>query len=447
MSQSLTIAKPLSLTKEEARTTELPPQKNFLYCLLRHPLCRPYFRLAAFIITINLIVLSKMVDTVMTASIVPMLLNIVLVNFTVAVFIRQQWVVNVLFKVATSVPKSWPLWIRWACGKVYHFGGIHIGSFFAGSLWYSLFTVNLVWNGSQSVQVPGFIVPIAIVHVLLLITMMIVALPQIRHPHHNLFEKVGRLGLWTSLLIFWVQTIAIFGYQDKNILLQPQTYVLFYITGMVAWPWMRLKKVPVHVVTPSNHVALANFDYGVTPFAGSSTDLSWNPLLEWHSFANIPSPDREGFRLTISRAGDWTGEFVDKKPTHIWVKGIPAAGVGNIELCFKKVVWVATGSGIGPCVPHLLDQKVPSKLIWSTRTPRKTYGDELVDEIMSAQPDALIWDTTANGKPDLVQLAYEAYRDSDAEAVIVISNQKTTFHINYQLESRGIPSFGAIWDS
>jgi ferredoxin-NADP reductase len=111
------------------------------------------------------------------------------------------------------------------------------------------------------------------------------------------------------------------------------------------------------------------------------------------------------------------------------------------------VVWVATGSGIGPCLPHLLSRETPSRLVWSTRTPRDTYGDELVDEIEAVQPDALVWDTVRDGKPDLVELALRAHREFDAEAVICISNKKTTWHVVEELEARGVPAFGAIWDS
>lgn len=185
----------------------------------------------------------------------------------------------------------------------------------------------------------------------------------------------------------------------------------------------------------------------MTPFAGSSTAVSRRPLLEWHSFANVPAPDEAGFKLTISRAGDWTGAFIDDAPSHVWVKGIPTAGVGNIEKLFKRVVWIATGSGIGPCLPHLLAQAVPARLVWSTRSPRATYGDALVDEILAVQPDALIWDTNDQGRPDLVRLAHEAYRDFDAEAVICISNKKLTWQVVTGMESRGIPAYGAIWDS
>ena len=70
-----------------------------------------------------------------------------------------------------------------------------------------------------------------------------------------------------------------------------------------------------------------------------------------------------------------------------------------------------------------------------------------MDEILKAQPNAIIWDTDQLGKPDLVKLAYQAVKKSGAEAVICIANKKVTWQVNEALESRGIPALGAIWDS
>ena len=79
---------------------------------------------------------------------------------------------------------------------------------------------------------------------------------------------------------------------------------------------------------------------------------------------------------------------------------------------YERVVYVVTGSGIGPCLGQILANRVPARLIWSTRSPRATYGDALVDEVEAAAPHAVIWDTTRSGKPDLVRLALDAYHDS-----------------------------------
>jgi hypothetical protein len=91
--------------------------------------------------------------------------------------------------------------------------------------------------------------------------------------------------------------------------------------------------------------------------------------------------------------------------------------------------------------------KVPSSLVWSTRNPERTYGKDLVAEIKRVQPAAILWDTDAHGKPDLVALAYAEYARIGAEAIICIANKKVTWHVVNEFESRGIPAFGAIWDS
>jgi NAD(P)H-flavin reductase len=223
--------------------------------------------------------------------------------------------------------------------------------------------------------------------------------------------------------------------------------MLCLITLSVVSPWLTLRKVEVDIVKPSNQVVLARFDYGDTPFPGSSNAISRTPFGEYHGFANIPAPDEPGYRLAISRAGDWTGRFIEDPPDHVWVKGITTSGVARIEELFTKVVYVGTGSGIGPILPHLLAGKVPCHLIWATRDPRETFGDAFVDEILAHTDNPLIWNTQTHGKPDLSQLALDAVRDHDAEAVIVISNQKLTRRLVHDLESHGIPAYGAIWDS
>jgi hypothetical protein len=96
---------------------------------------------------------------------------------------------------------------------------------------------------------------------------------------------------------------------------------------------------------------------------------------------------------------------------------------------------------------HLLDTSVPTRLVWVTKNPRLTYGDAFVDEIEAAQPDALIWDTGARGKPDMLALTHAAYVQSGAEAVICVSNRTVTSQVVHSLERRGIPAFGPIWDS
>ncbi len=374
--------------------------------------------------------------------------NLALINFSLAILVRQQRVVNGLFWLATRIPTSWPLWIRWGAGKVFHFGGIHIGGNIAGSLWFSVLLAGLAWNYFHGVgNVSTLAIGLSAAMLGLLALMILTALGPIRAKFHNMFERTHRFAGWLILALFWCHSIVMIRDTGAAMTQSASFWMLCIITASIISPWLTLKKVPIEVVKPSNHAVAVRFNYGDTPFPGSSNAISVSPLIEWHSFANIPTPGEDGYRLIISRAGDWTGRFIDNPPSHVWVKGITTSGVARIEVLFKKVVYIATGSGIGPVMPHLLAKDVPIKLIWSTRSPRKTYGDDLIDEILEASPDALLWDTDSRGKPDLSQLALQAVRAFDAEAVICISNQKLTRKVVHDMESLGIPAYGAIWDS
>ena len=193
--------------------------------------------------------------------------------------------------------------------------------------------------------------------------------------------------------------------------------------------------------------ALVHVDHDVSYRVGT-TAISRHPIIGWHQFAVIPpAPGRTGYRMIVSRAGDWTGAFVDDPPTHIWVRGLPAVGVANVRRLFSKVVFVVTGSGIGPGLGDILANERPTKLIWITKDPRATYGDALVDEVLAAQPDAPIWNIDDLGKPDVLALTHQEYLESDAEAVVCISNRAVTERVVHNLEQRGIPAFGPIWDS
>ncbi|GGM36122.1 hypothetical protein GCM10012275_04140 [Longimycelium tulufanense] len=437
---------------------DLPPPTPLWRRVFKHPLLMHHNRLIVGVLTANLALLWFSLgaggwwarDGIALTS----LANAALGNFALAILIRQQHVINLLFWLATRAPTRWPLRVRWTLAKVYHFGGLHVGGALSGTLWFLAFVAAMTYHAVKDLGGVGAgTITVSYLLVGLLVAIVVMALPPIRAVWHDNFERMHRFGGWAALLLFWLQTALFVTDQQGRassiaaLLTSPGIWVLAVLTVSVALPWLRLRKVAVDIERPSSHVALARFDYGVTPFAGSSTAISRSPLLEWHSFANVPAPGKSGYRLTISRAGDWTGSFIDDAPTHVWVKGVPTAGVANIETLFRRVVYVATGSGIGPCLPHLLAAEVPARLVWSTRSPRATYGDALVDEILKAEPGAIIWDTSTHGKPDMVHLAHAAYWSFEAEAVICISNKKLTWQVVHGLERRGIPAYGAIWDS
>lgn len=416
-----------------------------------------YHRLTALVLLGNLIFLEyglassqffrSDLEAVRTTS------DLVLINFAGAIVLRQPYVINLLFALATRAPLSWPLAVRRRLAKVYHFGGLHVGGTLAGSAWFLANAVLLARDRTGGDPGVSFaVLGVSWLIVALLVGMIVFALPPLRARFHDHFERSHRFGGWAVLLLLWVQSLLLLpdrgGVSFGQALLgAPSVWVLLIVTLSVALPWAHLRRVEVHTERPSSHVALLRLERGPRALPGSTSTLSRQPLREWHAFANVPAPGEPGFRLIVSRAGDWTGGLIDDGPTKLWVKSVPTAGMATVARLYRRVVWVATGSGIGPVLPHLLAGQTPAHLIWSARSPRATYGDALVDEVRAAQPAALIWDTDERGRPDLLRLALEAYRSSGAEAVICIANQPLTARLVYELERRGVPANGAIWDS
>lgn len=169
-----------------------------------------------------------------------------------------------------------------------------------------------------------------------------------------------------------------------------------------------------------------------------------------------------GFSVIVSNAGDWTRKIIQQPPKQIYTRGTPQFGVFRVAGMFTPCVVVATGSGIAPCLSLFVQRPDhPVRIVWSAKEPLKTYGRAVVELVYRTDPDAVIIDTSAGGpksrRPDLVGIAYRVCEQGRAvvpggerkkgEAVVIISNQKVTKKVVYGLESRGVPAYGAIFDS
>jgi len=369
------------------------------------------------------------------------------INLTISILTRQDYVLNLLFTIFCSMPVSMPLWIRARCAKIYHIGGIHSGCGVAAAIWLLLFSGSATLSKtSVAVQVVSYLI------LALLMAMIASAQPKFRSRLHNKFELIHRFAGWTSLALFWIQTILLADHTRGSASLgtklkqSPPMWLLIIATTSIIVPWLHLRKVNVRADVLSDRAVRLYFDYA-HPVSGAAVRLSSHPLTEWHAFATITNPKEKGFSVLVSNAGDWTKRQIDTAPTKIWVRGIPTCGVIRISTLFKKVVLVATGSGIGPCLPVIYAKKIPARIFWSTPKPELTFGSDIINAIKDADEDAVIHDTKTMGRPDMVAITYRLLKESGAEAVVVISNQKLTQLVVYAMEARGIPAYGAIFDS
>ncbi len=430
----------------------IAPERTVLspfFRAFKHPRFMHYNRLIALVVLVNGALLARHLARgdwhVSDGSALSGLADLIVVNFAIAVLIRQQHVLNVIFAAAGRGSSRWPLRLRWMISKINHIGGLHVGAALAGTAWLCAFTVvAAVARASRPGAVDLTTFALAMSLATLMIVVVLGASPPVRARVHNVFELTHRFGGWTSVGLFWALTVHLM-HGDLGAW---QIWLLGLITASIVWPWLRLRRVPVTVERLSSHAAIVHLDYGVTPAHVAAVGISRSPLREWHAFATVSTPGRSGYRLLVSRAGDWTSRLIDDPPSHLWVRGVPTrAPLPAIEVMYRRVVYVATGSGIGPMLGQILNPRVPTRLIWSTRRPRATYGDALVSEVLAARPDAVIWDTTERGKPDLLRMAHDECRDFAAEAVLVVSNKAATWSLVHGLERLGVPAFGPIWDS
>ncbi|CAG7920290.1 unnamed protein product [Penicillium olsonii] len=387
------------------------------------------------------------------------LTTIALINLTIAILIRQDFVINLIYTTCCSIPLSWPLAVRRRMAQVYHLGGIHSGCataavlWFAGSFGYSL---GVKLSDPRQYHFSSATICLSAIVLFMLLAMAVSAHPMIRKKYHNAFEAIHRLLGWTLLVLVWVQVML--SLEDHKSSQQPLGYaavrspdmwLLVVITTSIATSWVFLKRVPVETEVLSQHAIRLHFQY-TNAVRGGFLRVSERPLLEWHSFATIPATNNDekcikGCSVIVSRAGDWTSRQISKPPTRLWVRGVPTMGVMRVASLFRSVVLIGTGSGIGPLLGHIPSCRL--RLIWSTPHPEETFGNGIVESVYEADPDASIWDTRKNGRPNLVELACEEMEKIEAEAVVIISNETVTRLVVGELERKGVPAFGAVWDS
>ncbi|KAI1506675.1 hypothetical protein F5X99DRAFT_365118 [Biscogniauxia marginata] len=382
-------------------------------------------------------------------------------NLMVSILFRQEEFVNLVYEIFVHVPHSWPLYIRKRLAKVFHYGGCHSGAGTAAVVWYILYTILAT---KEWIDQPERDILINMITSWILVSMFLIILtsahPDIRRKFHDHFEAFHRFAGWTALTTFWIHNIVSanvtareWGVSLGNVLVRsPNFWFICVSTSCTLASWSRLRRREVFPEKLSDHATRLHFKYRpMAPFYGLK--LSDKPLTEWHAFATIPDTDPEsgkinGFSVVVSNAGDWTKKQITKSNERkLWVRGAPLHGLLYTSRLFRRIVVVATGSGIGPCLSLLFANVTPRRVLWSTRDPERTYGARVVAEVKKADPNAVIWNTHERGYPDIVRETYQLVHESDAEAVFIISNPKVTEKVVFGMQTRGIPAYGAIFDS
>lgn len=441
----------------------LPPKRWYLrpFRHARYILLTTYRRLFSIVFTANLVALGFLLgrrgrNHRWSAPLLSDVSNAASANLMLAVLIRQDYIINTLFRICWRVPFSAPLRIRRVLAKMYEYGGIHSAAGICTVLWFSLLTGLLgkeMWG--LRIRDPHIkICTFSLISILWIIA--ITAYPQLRRFMHNMFEHMHRWGGWISLGLFWWELHLLsnqIAHQTgpmspgANLKRLPAFWCLIVSTVHVALPWLRLRRLHIQPERLSSHATRLHITERVKNCVVYR--ISSSPLGDYHAFACIPERNGVGGSLVVSNAGDWTRKTIDSPAKYYWTRGIPTVGVLCMAQIFRKVVIVTTGSGIGPCLGTIIgiQGRTSCRILWSASGPHRTFGDEICNDVLSVDLKAVIIDTKVEGRPDLVRLAYELYVESDAEAIFCVSNRQLTRKVVYAMESRGIPAYGPIWDS
>lgn len=213
----------------------------------RHPALMEYRRLNFLVAIVNIAVFANgwlnQASAAEQGYALQSIADMALINLSIAILIRQQRVINALFWLATRIPTTWPLWIRWGAGKVFHFGGLHSASAVAGSAWFGFLLWAMVANRLNGASAPSNLTLASSALMLgLMVAMIVSAMAPMRQRFHDVFEQVHRIAGWSVLILFWIQTVSIVSDFHGDLLHSPAFWMLCLLTLSIASPWLTLKK-------------------------------------------------------------------------------------------------------------------------------------------------------------------------------------------------------------
>ncbi|XP_015936479.1 adenylate-forming reductase 06235-like [Arachis duranensis] len=333
-------------------------------------------------------------------------------------------------------------------------GGIH-SSCGVSSISWLLFSLVLTMKNKNKTSTE--IIVVAFVILLLLFLSSLAAFPLVRHLHHNVFERTHRFAGWTALILLWLFILLSISYDPNSqsyhftiskMIKNQESWFTLAITILIVLPWLTVRKVAVRVSTASSHATIIKFEGGVE--AGLFGRISPSPLSEWHAFGIISDGKKEHMMLA-GAVGDFTRSLVSTKPNHLWVRKLHFAGLTYLVKLYKRVLLVATGSGICVFLSFLLQKRqhhVDVYLIWVAKDIETNFGKEIVELVRNYPKEkVIVHDTGVCGRPNVGEMSVEGATTWNCEVVIVTSNPQGSKDVVRACKKAKIPAFGPIWDS
>jgi NAD(P)H-flavin reductase len=349
--------------------------------------------------------------------------------------------------------------------SVHYIGGVHASCATWGFLWLIVDVLQQWGNPSDLLSMATSSDPISIAISSILLTLLFIiiltAIPLFRHKFHDTFEISHRYLGWSCLGILVLhQTRFQFiialnqAYPLETLLTNPVLLMLALMILSIFLPWISVQcfdKFRMHC--PSDGVLIVTFPgmADVGTFARISLDG-----VEWHSFsvAETSFSKQTGeseIHLIIGAVGDWTKNLIRQVekgnlPKRIWVRRVKPPGFMFSINAYSRVVVIATGAGIAPVLPHVIKNGHKLCILWIGNNHEESYGEKIFS-VLCAHPRCTIFDTGVHGRPNVGELAIQTVREFRAQAVFCVSNKAVTSDVIKACLAKGIPAYGASWDS
>lgn len=387
-------------------------------------------------------------------------INATAINLLCVVLSRHAPTINTMYKCVCCIPRFAPIRLRSTAIKVAQYGGIHSGCGLAALLWYVRF-VAMLTRDHLSKDTPFTATPvvfaIACILLTLLLAIVIVAHPSIRAKHCDYFEFIHRFASWLFFALFW-PLLVFFALRTKGtvplgylLFKLPAFWILLLLNAILIHPWLHLRKIPV-IAEPISDYAIRLYFVDSKPEFARSFVVSTNPFRNWHAIAEFPDMAGESGSCIVLKAGAWTSRCIESPPRHLWKRSVPTSGFGYCLKMFNSCIIMVTGSGIGPCLSILgLEDRPRVRVVWQATSPLATYGQEVIDNLRRLDPESVIKDAANAGKEtkcqDLLPDILDLVKQVNAESVGVISNRLFVKQMLLEVQAKGIPAFGQVFDS